>query len=145
MGTRESIPAPLRLCLLGQTPIHDATVAARQFGERGNIDPRDVSRLVIVVEEVVTNLYDHGGLGPHDRVTLELKLQGGEVVLVLTDPAKPFDPSNGDPEQAIASRGGGAGLKLLRAWASRIEYQTADGMNRLEVSVPVRFNNIARR
>ena len=40
------------------------TVAARQFGERGNIEPRDVSRLVIMVEEVVTNL---GGLGPDAR------------------------------------------------------------------------------
>ncbi|WP_430741955.1 ATP-binding protein [Sphingomonas hankyongi] len=139
MGTRESIPAPLRLCLSGQTPIHDATLAARQFGEQGRIEESDVSKLAVVVEELVTNLYEHGGLGPDDEVILELALQGGDVVLVLRDSAKPFDPSAGETEQAIPSRGGGAGLRLLRAWARQIEYGRSECGNRLEARMPAHF------
>ena len=116
--------------------MHDATVAARDFGVLAGLDEADVSKLVIIVEELVTNLYDHGGLKLDDMFTIELSITGDEVSLVLVDPGEPFDPRISELDRAIPSRGGGAGLKLVRTWATSIEYEMRDGPNRLSVRLP---------
>ena len=56
-----------------------------------------------------------------------------------TDPGKPFDPESEMRDREIPARGGGAGLKLVRAWASQIDYQTSEGLNRLSVRLPLRL------
>ena len=134
--TRESIPEPLRLSLSGPTAAHDATLAVRDFGVGAAMDESDVSRLAIVVEELVTNLYDHGGLKLDDIFTIELSITGDEVSLVLVDPGEPFDPRSAGFDRTIPQRGGGAGLKLVRTWATSIEYEIRDGLNRLSVRLP---------
>ena len=136
MVTRESIPEPLRLSLSGETVVHDATLAARDFGVGAAMDDSDVARLAIVVEELVTNLYDHGGLKFDDMFTIELSITGDAVSLVIVDPGKPFDPSLHQLDRTIPSRGGGAGLKLVRTWATSVEYGMQGGLNRLSVRLP---------
>jgi len=136
VATRESIPVPLQLRLSGPTAVHDATAAARDFAEAGGLDEADASRLAVVVEELVTNLYDHGGLGEEDEFFVELSLTEVDLRLVITDPGQPFDPGGADNGD-LPQRGGGAGLKLVRAWASQIRYQSAKGRNQLVVHLPV--------
>ena len=137
MGTRESIPAPLRLSLNGPAAVHDATAAARRFAAGAGIDPDDASRLAIIVEELVTNLYDHGGLSSEATFDLELSLEDAEIFLAITDPATPFDPRSADIDGGLPARGGGAGLKLVRAWATAIDYSREAGLNRLTLRLPV--------
>jgi serine/threonine-protein kinase RsbW len=134
--SRESIPVPLQLTLSGSTAIHDATAAARDFAESGGVDEADVSRLAVVVEELVMNLYDHGDVGPEDEITVDLSLTEVDLRLALTDFGQSFDPGSADNGD-LPQRGGGAGLKLVRAWASQIRYQSADGRNQLVVHLPV--------
>ena len=137
MATRESIPAPLQVSVSGTTAVHDATAAAREYAESGGVIAEDVSRLAIVIEELVTNLYEHAEAGPDDEVAIELSLSEVDLRLVLTDSRRPFDPGSADNGD-LPERGGGAGLKLVRAWASRIRYESENGFNRLVVHLPVR-------
>ena len=135
MSVRESIPAPLRLSLSGATAIHDAIAGTRRYAEDAGIEPSDVTRLAIIVEELVTNLYEHGGLGAEDVFTLEMSCAGPEIDLVLVDPGRPFDPRTAPPAGTVPPRGGGAGLKLVRAWASEVDYRTSEGLNRLTMRI----------
>ena len=137
MATRESIPAPLQVSVFGTTAVHDATAVAREYAESGGVTDEDVSRLAIVIEELVTNLYDHAEVGPDDEVAIELSLSEVDLRLVLTDSRRPFDPGSADNGD-LPERGGGAGLKLVRAWASQIRYESENGFNRLVLHLPVR-------
>ena len=94
--------------------------------------------MAIVVEELVTNLYEHGGLGANDVFELELSATDDAICLLLLAPGDEFDPGGAQPDTAVPERGGGAGLKLVRAWADRIDYQREDGRNRLAVLLPRR-------
>ena len=138
MRTGESNPGSLGLRLSGPTAVHDATVAARRFAESAEIDERDASRLAVVVEELVINLYEHGGLTNEDEFELELSATADAISLLLLAPGDEFDPGRAQQDIGIPERGGGAGLNLVRAWADRIDYQREEGRNRLAVLLPRR-------
>ena len=137
VGARESNDGTSRLRLRGPTAIHAAVTAARALGERTGIGEADAARLAILVEELVTNLYDHGGLKPDDMFELEMTSGDGEVGLVLVAPGKEFDPTVGRKRADSSAKGAGAGLKLLRAWSRRTDYRYVDGRNRLELLLPL--------
>ena len=63
--------------------MHEATRAVRDFARVAEINEDDASRLSIIVEELVTNLYDHGGLNAEDVFDLELSTSDTEINLVL--------------------------------------------------------------
>lgn len=132
----ESIHDPPRLSFSGPSAVHEATLAARDFAGTGRIDQADAVRLAIIIEELVTNLYDHGGLSAEDVFELELRATDADIRLVLVDPGRPFDPARAVPDRST-SRGGGAGLKLIQAWAAHIDYRSTGGRNRLELLLPV--------
>lgn len=132
----ESNHDPVRLGLSGPTAVHEATLAARNFARSARLSEADAARLAIVVEELVANLYDHGGLGVDDAFEIELSATATDIKVVLIDPGTPFDPGLASLDRDFPTRGGGAGLKLVRAWAIRTDYRSIDGLNRLAVSLP---------
>ena len=132
----ESIHDPLRRSLSGPAAIHEAVAASRSFAATFEIPEADAARLAIIVEELVTNLYDHGGLGPDDTFEIELSATAIDIRLVLLDSGKPFHPLAAARDRKTPARGGGAGLKLVRAWATSADYRSIDGVNRLAVSLP---------
>ncbi len=118
---------------------HDAAVgaalaAARGFADAAGLAPEPARRLAIIVEELVANLIDHGGLGADDVIDLALARHPGHIALVLGDPAAPFDPRLA-PLSADLPPHGGAGLALVRAFAAAIDYGRCNGRNRLEVRI----------
>jgi anti-sigma regulatory factor (Ser/Thr protein kinase) len=137
MASRESIPAPLRLRLSGPTAVHDAVVAAGDFAKRAGLDGANSSRLAIVVEELVINLYDHGDLQPDDGFELALSSDGTELRFALTARGQEFDPWAPVPQRQSSAAGAGAGLKLAKAWSSRFEHEYAGGHNRLALTLPI--------
>jgi len=137
VATRESIPAPLRLRLSGSTAVHDAVVAAGSFAGRAGIDDATAPRLAIVVEELVINLYDHGGLRADDTFELELSSNGKEVTFALSAPGPKFDPWLPSSGHETRSMGAGAGLNLVKAWSSHLEHDYAGGQNRLALTLPI--------
>ena len=123
--------------LSGPTAIHDAVQGARVFAEHNGIAEDSGARLAIVVEELVTNLYEHGGLSDVDPLEIELALGAGAIHLVIADQGEPFDPRTAR-QGNVPARGGGAGLSLVRSWASATNYESSSGTNRLRVILPLR-------
>lgn len=137
MGIRDSIPAALRGTFSGANAVHEATEAARRFAAGVGLDATEVLHLAIVVEELVTNYYEHSGASADDTIALELSRQDEELVLTLVDTGPPFDPRSAPMDGTVPARGGGAGLKLVRSWASGIDYHQTGGLNRLTVRLPL--------
>lgn len=131
----ESNSDGLSLHLQGAQAIRQAVDAARGFGTRHRLIGGQLTRLCIVVEELVANLYDHGGVTEQDVVDLAMALDPRGIRVAITDPGIPFDP------WSVAStserRGGGAGLSLIRTWAEPISYRSTAIGNHLELMLPV--------
>lgn len=133
---RESIPAPLRRSFSARAGVHEATIAARKFAENAAMTEPEASRLAIVVEELATNLNDHGKLNGDATFSIELSATAKNVSIVMVDPGEPFDPFSSKLDRGVPARGGGAGLKLVRTWANHTAYETGEGLNRLQVCLP---------
>lgn len=128
-------PITVSLTLAADAAAVGAALAAAQgFADRAGLAPGPARRLAIIVEELVANLVDHAGLGADDIIDLALVRHPGHVVLVLGDPAAPFDPRLA-PLPTDLPPHGGAGLALVRAFAQAIDYGRSDGRNRLEVQI----------
>ena len=138
MSPREPNPDRMSCLLRGSDAISKAIAAARAFGEASGLGKDQLARLCIVIEELVANLCDHGGLIGLDEVELTLLGEPHHVRVTLVDRTPPFDPRLAPPGEQNPERGGGVGVDIVRAWAQIIGYEvTADG-NRLEFLLPLR-------
>lgn len=95
--------------------------------------PADHSRLAIMIEELLANLFEHGRTGPDSMIVLRLLRHPDHVQVVLEDGGLAFDPATADSTAPIPERGGGAGLALVRAWAQQLSYSAEPELNRLEL------------
>ena len=123
----------------GVAAIRDASDAARRFGDAQLLDGEELARLCIVVEELVANLYDHGGLTRKDEVELNFLVDPDGVKVAILDSGNPFDPWTAPRSRDLTDRGGGAGIDIVRAWAHFLGYSSAEGQNRLEFLLPLRW------
>jgi anti-sigma regulatory factor (Ser/Thr protein kinase) len=103
---------------------------ARAFAEaHGLADP---DRLVVIVEEWVANIVEHGRPPPDSLVVLCLEAaEAGTVRLSFSDAGIAFDPRDAGDEGPNEERGGGAGIALIRAWCEIESYARRGGRNRL--------------
>jgi anti-sigma regulatory factor (Ser/Thr protein kinase) len=94
----------------------------------------------LVFEEIVANIVRHGAAGgrtPDVRVRLEL--DADSIRLVFDDDGVPFDPRvrPEQPPRKALEGAGGFGLLLVHRAASALDYlRTAEGHNRLTVTLP---------
>ena len=139
MERRDSELDRLTSRFAGRQAIALAAGAARHFGEALGLAENDIARLCIVVEELVSNLYDHGGMADADEVELTLVGKPDGIGLILVDTGVPFDPWQAPMPTETPERGGGAGIGLVRAWAQLVDYRTSEGRNRLELLLPLRL------
>ena len=113
-----------------------ALASAQQFAAAAGLAPTPSRRLAIIVEELVANLRDHAGVGDADSIEMHLSQYVDGVMLVLIDPAAPFDPRLAPaPANLPPESGGGVGLALVRAFAASIDYDRTAGRNRLTVHI----------
>lgn len=124
-------------CLKGANAVTQASDAARAFGEAQWLSEGELARLSIVVEELVANLYDHGGVGSEDEVRLELTSEPAGLRIVIVDFGTPFDSRQPPKKGGRPERGGGAGIEIVQAWAHLVDYEVTDRGNRLELILPV--------
>lgn len=110
---------------------------ARTFVERHGLARDAAERLVIVVEEWVANVVEHGGAPAGSRIGLRLALDAGAVRITVTDAGGAFDPRGAKFEQPNPERGGGVGLELMRAWSRVAAYGRRADRNRLVLEMPL--------
>lgn len=109
--------------------------ASRSFGEDVGIDADTADKLCIIVEELVTNIVEHGAPPADSEIGLELAKADGGVVLTLSDAGSAFDPREQAAAEVIPERGGAAGLPLVRSWARSLDYERRDGRNVVQVTL----------
>jgi serine/threonine-protein kinase RsbW len=142
MAARESKPGQYNCQLCGVGAVGDATTAARAFALEQGITGGDASRLCVILEELVTNLYEHGGVAHSDGVSLTLSTLPEGIKIVLADPGEPFDPRTARSTKRRPARGGGAGINIVRAWTRFMDYSVQPGQNRLELLMPIHMDEI---
>jgi anti-sigma regulatory factor (Ser/Thr protein kinase) len=137
MSRSESNSDRMECRLQGSGAIRRAIDAARTFGEAHQLSDDDLARFCIVIEELVANLYDHGGLTEIDEVELSFHHEPGGIRASIFDPGTPFDPRSAMTKRERPKRGGGAGIDLTRSWAQLIDYQVTPEGNRLDLLLPI--------
>jgi anti-sigma regulatory factor (Ser/Thr protein kinase) len=139
MGTRDSDLDSLTRRVRGKEAVTQASDAARTFGSAQWLGDEELARLCIVIEELVANLYDHGGLTEADEVEISLISESDGIGVVLVDRGVPFDPWEAPMPVETPDRGGGAGIGLVRAWAQFVDYRITEQGNRLELLLPLHW------
>ena len=94
-------------------------------------------KLVIVVEEWLINVLEHGGAAAGSRIVLRLQRLEQAVRVTISDAGGFFDPRQVEFEGPNRMRGGGAGLALIKAWSRIDAYTRRAGRNRLVLEMPV--------
>ena len=137
MRTEERFSATVQSRDDARPAILAAIEATERFAVREAISPNAVARLLIVVEELVSNALRHGGEGRAVTFDLAIARSDRQVRLDIADDGAPFDPG---AERQFAGpdreRGGGVGLELIRAWAHEMTYAREDGFNRVRITMP---------
>ncbi|MEE4210901.1 MAG: ATP-binding protein [Parvularcula sp.] len=96
---------------------------AREFLPESNLDQRGKVKIAIIVEELVSNAFRHGGHERDVSMALSLAAHEGFVALEMEDDAPAFDPT--DKAAFIGPdplTGGGIGLAIVRAWGEDLRY-----------------------
>lgn len=140
MSPRESNPDRLSRRLSGSGAIVAAAGAAREFGKSQWLSDDELARLCVVVEELVANLYDHGGLTEKDEVLLDFAVDPDGIRVCIRDSGASFDPWRAPRKAGAPDRGGNVGIDIVRAWASYISYLPSPQGNRLEFLLPVHWD-----
>lgn len=138
MPSRDSEDDLETLAVAGAGLLGDAIAGARRFARAHLLGPRDEARLCIIVEEIVANLIEHGGHDPAEPVHIRIERLGDDISLTIEDRGAPFDPRQPSGDRQSPDRGGGAGLRLVKAWSTITGYENSAGGNRLSLSLPLR-------
>ena len=105
-----------------------------ELGEEFGLSPELVFNLNLVLEEAVSNviLYAYPQ-EEHQTISLSAKKKGNQLIFVLTDSGKEFDPTQApDADITLSAEErpiGGLGIFLIRQIMNTVEYQRIDGKN----------------
>ena len=105
-----------------------------ELGEEFGLSPELVFNLNLVLEEAVSNviLYAYPK-EEHQTISLIAKKKGNQLIFVLTDSGKEFDPTQApDADITLSAEErpiGGLGIFLIRQIMNTVEYHRIDGKN----------------
>ena len=104
------------------------------FALKAGLSDKDLFALQIIVEELVTNVIDYGGVpaGEH-AVHVDLSAEGGELLIRLTDRGTEYNPLlREDPDTTLPAEQrpiGGLGVHFCKKLTDAQEYERRDGCN----------------
>lgn len=117
-------------------------MAVEAFGEELGLSPRELYRLNLVLDEVLTNVINYGyegecALPEARRISVTLGCACGEVYMNVEDDGKPFNPL-AHPERDILAQHedpqvGGLGIHLMKKLMDHMDYRREGGKNRLSI------------
>ena len=137
MTERDSEVERVSRRLSGERAVSDAVEVAREFGAQQWLSEEEIARLCILVEEWVINLYDHGAVRPDQTIQIDLEAERDGLAVTIADPGIPFDPRNLPLGRIRTGGGAGAGIDLMKAWATLRDYEVGPDGNRLRLFYPV--------
>ena len=122
-----------------------AAAAVRAVCETRGVSREPTDDILLALDEIVANVIKYGYRDdPGGSITVRLRIGGDAVSLEIHDRAPAFDPLQArrpDIELPLDVRpAGGLGIFLARSVVDTMEYERADGENRLRVT-----RSLARR
>ena len=107
-----------------------------EFGHAAALVPDLVFAIQLCIEEAVANIIMHSGAAEREQdVAVELVQTGSDVLAIIEDGGRPFDPTAMPDRRVPASLEeatvGDFGIHLMRSFASAMHYERHDGHNRL--------------
>jgi serine/threonine-protein kinase RsbW len=107
---------------------------AADFGRKAGLAGKDLFTLQLVVEELVTNVLEHGGIPAGEEAgRVELSIGDGEMRIRLDDRGKEFNPlllPEPAPVPPLEERPiGGLGVHFCRKLTDAQDYERRDGRN----------------
>jgi serine/threonine-protein kinase RsbW len=105
------------------------------------VGPRPRFQAELVFEEIVTNVIRYGYDDEEIHVVdIAVRVDSEDVVLVVSDDGRPFNPlARPDPALPASladAQVGGLGIMLVRKAAREVSYAWTDGRNHLTVVIP---------
>ncbi|MBJ7259129.1 MAG: ATP-binding protein [Chthoniobacterales bacterium] len=104
------------------------------FAAKAGLSDKELFALQIIVEELVTNVIDYGGVpaGEH-AVRVDLSADDGELLIRLTDRGREYNPLlREDPDVTLPAEQrpiGGLGVHFCKKLTEEQEYARVDGCN----------------
>jgi serine/threonine-protein kinase RsbW len=115
------ISAELENLAVARRFVEDATIAL-------GIDPAMVARIVLAVDEAISNIIIHGYQGQPGDIEIDVRNESGALIICLRDRAPPFDPTSvPSPDLAVPLEqrtAGGLGIHLIRQTMDRMTHRT---------------------
>jgi len=104
--------------------------AIRDFVEetatRLNVVPAAIPNIVLAVDEMVTNIIEHGYRGQPGSIEIDVTTQGDALIVQLHDQAPPFDPTTRPPPDLSIPfderTPGGLGIYLTRKMMDDVQH-----------------------
>ena len=109
----------------------------RSFG----LDNHKIFDVQMAVDEACTNIIEYGYANANEVGTIDIACQrkGEEIVVVIKDRGKPFDPTSVQPPDLNASleerKTGGLGIYFMKKLMDEVKYEFKDGKNVLTMVV----------
>jgi serine/threonine-protein kinase RsbW len=111
--------------------LKDARRFVEETAARFQVAPEAISKLVLAVDELVTNIIVHGYEGQPGSIEIELRSIGADLQIRLIDQSPPFDPTRvPDPDTTLPLEErplGGMGIYLARKIMDRMTYRADTG------------------
>lgn len=104
------------------------------FAHAAGLGARDLFALQVIVEELVTNVIDYGGVPPGELAAeVELETDGALLIMRLADCGRPYNPlEREDPDTSLPAEErpiGGLGIFFCKKLTDAQEYRREDGRN----------------
>jgi len=114
--------------------------------EQAGIAPDVIMELVLVQEELVTNVAKYSGLGAQDVVRVSLQIGADELQMEIRDNGSPFDPLTEGQRAELGAdidhaRVGGLGVHLITQLTDTQSYHRENNQNVLTVCRSIKTSN----
>jgi serine/threonine-protein kinase RsbW len=103
-----------------------------QFLRGAAVDPRALHHVVLVIDEILTNIASHGGK-PVLQASIMLDVGPDRICGKIADRGTPFDPRSAPPAEVtmpwMKRKIGGLGLYLVQQLTSALDYRREGDLN----------------
>jgi len=129
------MPGKLRITLVNQqSEVGSACDSVADFLKARDVPAETVHHVHLCLDEVLTNVVEHGmPPGQQASITVEVRLDAGEVRVEVIDPGRAFDPfAREDPDITLSLEErpiGGLGIYFVKILMDEMEYRREDGHN----------------